>query len=144
MRNWRSSRTMTCKDLNLRRPHSKKSSLTLTSSMEENSEVRTVTKAVEAVVVIVQARGLVRRDAVEGGGSTIAIKGRVAVDVVGSLGLGPGGGRAGVTTAAAEEGSTDVDATTADEVGRVLAHHLHQVGHIIHVRTMLPQGGMMV
>lgn len=54
------------------------------------------------------------------------------------------GGRAGVTTAAAEEGSTDVDATTADEVGRVLAHHLHQVGHIIHVRTMLPQGGMMV
>ena len=46
-------------------------------------------------------------------------------------------GRAGATIVVDVVGSTDVDATTADEVGRVLAHP--QVGHITHVLTMLPQ-----
>ena len=52
------------------------------------------------------------------------------------------GGRAGATTVVDVVGSTDVDATTADEVERVQAHP--QVGRITHVLTMLPQGEMMV
>lgn len=78
-----------------------------------------------------------------GQGSTMVIKGG-ATDVVGSLGLGLRGGGAGATTVVDVVGSTDVDAITADEVERVLAHPQVQVGHITHVHIMLPQGETMV
>ena len=78
MRNWRSSRTKTCKGSSLKRPRSKKNSSALTLSMGENSRRTVIDLAEERValnlvnqislVLIVHARGLEERDVeVEGG-----------------------------------------------------------------------------